>query len=340
MRVLVTGGGGFLGQAIIRRLVARGDVVRNLQRSDSGELIRLGVECIRGDIADSEAVRQAAVGCEIIYHVAAKAGVWGRYDEFYKANVVGTENILSACRTHGIGKLVYTSSPSVVFNGHDESGIDESVPYPTRYLSVIIPGRKRMQSGWFWRRTVQKFGDGRSAAPFDLGTRRQSSVSSACPESGRESYVESAMAVMLSTRPMSTMQPTRMYWPPPFLHQGSAVAGKAYFISNGEPVPLWGSDRPFTRRCGGVAPVTKSVSATTAYLAGSLLELIYTLAGCVGEPPMTRFVARQLSTSHWFRLEAARRDFGYVPAVTVDEGLKRLAQSIKTMNPENFTSKD
>jgi nucleoside-diphosphate-sugar epimerase len=112
------------------------------------------------------------------------------------------------------------------------------------------------------------------------------------------------------------------------LEPGSAVAGKAYFISNGEPVPLWGLiDRLLA--CADVPPISKSVSATTAYVAGSLLELVYTLTGRVDEPPMTRFVARQLSTSHWFSLEAARRDFGYVAGVTVDEGLKRLAESLK-----------
>src|SRR4029079_8335895 len=87
------------------------------------------------DIAYAGAVRQATAGCEFVYHVAAKAGVWGRYDDFHKANVVGTENILNACRQHDMSKLIYTSSPSVVFSGEDEDGVDESVPYPKRYLA-------------------------------------------------------------------------------------------------------------------------------------------------------------------------------------------------------------
>ena len=328
MRVLVTGGGGFLGQAIIRRLVARGDAVRNLQRSDSPELIRLGIDCIRGDIADLAAVRQAVAGCEIVYHVAAKAGVWGRYDDFHKANVTGTQNVLSACQTHEIGKLVYTSSPSVVFTGRDESGIDESVPYPTRYLAhyprtkaqaerlVLAANGQQLATVALRPHLIWGPGDNhlfpRLVQRGLQGKLRRVGDGENVVDT---TYIDNAADAHLLAADV--------------LAPGSAVAGKAYFISNGEPVPLWNLiDRLLA--CADVAPITKSVSATTAYLAGSFLELIYTLAGRIDEPPMTRFVARQLSTSHWFRLEAARRDFGYVPAVTVDEGLKRLAQSVKT----------
>ncbi|HUQ72403.1 MAG TPA: 3-beta hydroxysteroid dehydrogenase, partial [Planctomycetaceae bacterium] len=107
------------------------------------------------------------------------------------------------------------------------------------------------------------------------------------------------------------------------LNPQAACAGKAYFIANDQPQPLWNViDRMLA--CGDAPPVTRGVSATTAYLAGGLLELIYGTLGLSSEPPMTRFVARQLATSHWYDLSAAKRDLGYVPAVTVDEGLGRL----------------
>jgi len=132
-RALVTGGGGFLGWAIVQRLVARGDEVRTFSRGDYTELRALGVEVERGDVGDREAVIAACHGCDAVFHVAARAGVWGAYEEYHRANVVGTENVLAGCSAHGIGRLVYTSSPSVVFDGRDMEGVDERVPYPERY---------------------------------------------------------------------------------------------------------------------------------------------------------------------------------------------------------------
>src|SRR5262249_28069445 len=133
--ILVTGGSGFVGAALCRKLVERGHLVRSLQRSESRTLPALGVECHRGDVADFETVRSAANGGEVMFHVAAKAGAWGPAGEYHRANVVGTENVLKVCREFGIGKLIYTSSPSVVYHGGDENGIDESTPYPSTYLA-------------------------------------------------------------------------------------------------------------------------------------------------------------------------------------------------------------
>ena len=133
MKVLVTGGGGFLGKAIVKLLRERGDQVRSFSRSEHAALAELGVEHCRGELSDAEAVKQAARDCELVFHVAAKAGVWGPHAEFYQANVLGTRHVIAACRQHGIRRLVYTSSPSVVFDGSDMEDVDESVPYPEHY---------------------------------------------------------------------------------------------------------------------------------------------------------------------------------------------------------------
>ena len=135
MKALVTGGGGFLGGAIVRMLVARGDEVVTFQRGEYAWLGELGVEVCRGDLCDSDAMARAASGCDVVFHVAAKAGVWGKYDDYYRANVEGTQSVIDACRNGGVRCLVYTSSSSVVFDGNDEEGIDESVNYPAKYLS-------------------------------------------------------------------------------------------------------------------------------------------------------------------------------------------------------------
>src|SRR5262245_61521983 len=118
MRALVTGGGGFLGGAVVRQLVARGDAVRSLSRQRYPALDALGVAQFQGDVADADAVAAAAAGCDVVFHVAAKAGVWGPAAEYHRANVVGTINVVAACCAHGVGRLVFTSSPSVVGAGH------------------------------------------------------------------------------------------------------------------------------------------------------------------------------------------------------------------------------
>ncbi|NQT69096.1 MAG: NAD-dependent epimerase/dehydratase family protein, partial [Desulfobacteraceae bacterium] len=132
-KALVTGGGGFLGGAIVRLLHKRGDDVRSFSRSVYTELETLGVEQIQGDISDQHAVEQAVKGMDLVFHVAAKPGIWGDYSEYYQTNVTGTGNVISACLKHRVARLVYTSSPSVVFNGTDMEGVDESAPYPARF---------------------------------------------------------------------------------------------------------------------------------------------------------------------------------------------------------------
>ncbi len=133
MKALVTGGGGFLGGAVVRRLVDRGYSVRSLQRGLYPQLDALGVEQIRGDIADPKVVGRAVEGCTIVFHVAAKVDPWGTFEPFRRTNVVGTENVLAAMRRHGVPKLVFTSTPSVVHRGGDLAGVDESEPYPEHF---------------------------------------------------------------------------------------------------------------------------------------------------------------------------------------------------------------
>jgi len=132
-KVLVTGGGGFLGSAIVRRLVDRGDKVRSFSRGFYPELESMGVALIQGDIQDKVSVENAVDGMDVIFHVAAKPGVWGNYTDYFQTNVSGTQNVIDACRKYGVPILVYTSSPSVIFNGTHMEGVNESVPYPDKY---------------------------------------------------------------------------------------------------------------------------------------------------------------------------------------------------------------
>lgn len=327
MHVLVTGGGGFLGGAIVRRLVARGDRVRSLSRGDYPELTALGVACHRGDVANPAAVERAAEGCELIFHVAAKAGIWGPYAEYHRANVLGTENVLNACRRHGIRRLVYTSSPSVVHHGGDLNGVDESLPYPSRFESsyqrskaeaermVLAANGPELATVALRPHLIWGPGDNhlipRLIARAKAGQlrrigRRPNRVDSIYIDNAAEAHLQVAER----------------------LFPGSPVAGKAYFVAQGEPIPLW----DFINRIlaeAGLPPVTRTIPPSVAWTAGLILEAVYKLTGREDEPRMTRFLARQLSTAHWFDLTAARRDFGYEPSVSTEDGLRRLGEWLR-----------
>ncbi len=322
MKALVTGGGGFLGGAVARKLAARGDYVKSFSRDDYPELADHGINHIRGDIADPDAVSRAVEGCDVVFHVAAKAGVWGSYESYYTANVAGTRNVLSACEKHGIGTLIYTSSPSVVFDGRDEEGVDESEPYPEQYMAhypatkaiaekaVIEANRDNLATvalrpHLIWGpgdphlvpRIVARAKAGRLRA---LG-RRENKVDSVYVDNAADAHLLAADRI-------------------------DRAAGKIYFITNDEPLPVMDLINRIVG-AAGLPPVTKHVPVWVAYAAGAALEGAYSLLRLEDEPFMTRFVVRQLSTAHWFDITAAKRDLGYTPTVSIEEGIRRLADS-------------
>jgi nucleoside-diphosphate-sugar epimerase len=327
MNVLVTGGSGFLGSAIVRRLRQRGDRVRSFSRVRYAELDALGVTQHQGDLADSLAVSRAAAGCDIVFHVAAKTGVGGRYCEYHRTNVVGTTNVLTACRHHGITRLVYTSSPSAVFDGRDMAGVNESGPYPSHYEAAYpqtkaIAERMVLNANDAALATVSLrphliWGPGdnhlipRILARARAGRLRRIGTESKLIDSV---YIDNAADAHLLAADR--------------LAPGSPIAGKVYFITQGEPLPLWDLVNRILA-AAGLGPVTRSIPPGLAYGMGWLLELIYAIFRPQAEPPMTRFVARELTTAHWFDISAARLDLSYEPKVSLEEGLHRLETWLK-----------
>ena len=323
MRALVTGGGGFLGSAIVARLVARGWQVRSFSRSAHPQLAELGVEQQQGDVDDQRAVERAVAGCDAVFHVAAKAGIWGRRGDFFAVNVTGTANVIHACRSHRVAKLVFTSTPSVVHAGGDLEGVDESTPYPERFeawypqtkaaaeqMVLAANGRQlatvalRPHLVWgpedphFAPRLVARHRSGALRLVGD-GDKLVDSV-----------YIDNAADAHLLACDR--------------LAPGATCAGRAYFISQGQPLPM----RELINRilaAAGLPPVTRSVSPAVARTAGWLLESTYRLLRVSSEPRMTRFLASQLATAHWFDISAARSDLGYEPTVSIDEGMRLQA---------------
>ena len=332
MNILVTGGGGFLGGAVVRQLLARGDRVTSLTRTAYPWLDDLGVRQVHADLADADAVVRAAEGMDAVIHVAAKAGVWGDYSDYYSANVVGTESVIRACRESGVAKLVYTSTPSVIHGGGPQLGADESTPIPRRHEAayprtkaiaekqVLAANGDRLATVALRPHLVWGPGD-TNLIPRVVARARAGKLR----RIGRDpvfvdvTYVDNAADAHLLA--LDRLEP------------GAACAGKPYFVTNGEPVELW----QFLNRVlaiAGVPPVTRAVPVWRARLAAKLLERVYRAFRLRSEPPLTRFVVSQLATSHYFDIAAARRDLGYTPKVSIDEGLARLAASLAPQSDE------
>lgn len=324
MRALVTGAGGFLGLYLVEMLLARGDRVRTVSRQRYAELDRAGVEAVQGDLRDARLAADVCRDCDVVYHAAGVAGIWGPWRHYYGINTVATRNIVAGCREHGVPKLVYTSSPSVTFDGGDQRGVDESVPYPRRWL-CHYPHTKALAE----QHVLESNGSAglrtcalrphliwgprdRHLIPRLLARARQGQLRRVGDGTNLIDmvFVENAARAHLLAADA--------------LEAGSPVSGRAYFITQGEPVNCWDWIGEILA-LAGAPTVHKRISFAAAWRLGAVCELAYGLLGVAREPRMTRFLAAQLAKDHYFDIRRAREDFGYAPQVSSAEGLRRLA---------------
>ncbi len=324
MRSLVTGGGGFLGGAIVRRLLSGGDSVRTVQRGDYPELGALGVECIRGDIADPEIVDLAVAGCDRVFHVAAKVEMWGPREPFRLANVVGTENLLQSMRRHEVRKLVFTSSPSVVHGGENIEGATETLPYPDQF-EAAYPETKAEAERLVLAANSAEFStvalrphliwgpEDTNLVPTIVDRARTGQLRLVGDGSNLIDTVYIDNAVDAHVLAAERLGPD------------SACSGRAYFITNDDPRPIREIINGFVT-AAGLPPVEKTISVGMAVAAGRIFEAIHRIFPSPSGPRMTPFLARHLSTAHWYDISAAKRDLGYEATVGIDEGMVRLRQ--------------
>ncbi len=329
MRVLVTGGSGFLGLALCRALRARGDTVVSLQRHHATALDALGVTQVLGALDDAEAVRRALTGADAVLHNAAKASGWGAWDDFYRTNVTGTEVLLAEARAAGIRRFVYTSTPSVVHAGRRAvaGGNEIDTPYGTRF-SAHYPHTKMLAERAVLAADAPDFATValRPRLIWGPGDTQLLPRLAERARAGRLRFIGDGQNRMDCTYVDNVVQAHLQALDA--LAPGAACAGKAYFISNGEPKPV----REIVNgllAAAGAPPVTRSLPYPLAYGLGALCEALWAMLRLGSEPPMTRFLAEQLSTEHWYDVSAARRDFGYVPQVSFAEGLRRLQDSCR-----------
>jgi 2-alkyl-3-oxoalkanoate reductase len=329
MKAVVTGGAGFLGSHIVRRLLERGDEVVVVSRSVGATLASPASQAdaagganpaftgIAADVRNAAEISAAIKGADVVFHAAAKAGVWGSRDEYFSINLTGTRNVLAACQQHGVRKLVYTSTPSVVFEHGDLVGANEDLPYAKRFLSHYAASKAAAEeevlaaNGINALETVALrphliWGNGDPhLTPRVIDRARAGKLKRVGDGTNRVDIthvIDAAEAHLLAC------------------DKPEHAGGRAFFISS-ETVNLWGWINSLLEHAD-VPPITRSVSRATAYRAGALLEFIYGLFG-LGEPPMTRFVAENLATSHWFDITRARDLLGYSPQWTGERAFEQ-----------------
>ncbi|MBN2005506.1 MAG: NAD-dependent epimerase/dehydratase family protein [Anaerolineae bacterium] len=322
LKALVTGGGGFIGSFVVEQLLQRGDSVTVFARGDYPQLAASGARVIRGDVQDAAAITEACAGHDIVFHIAAKAGIWGTWESFYGPNVAGTENVIAACHAQGISRLVYTSSPSVVFDGHPQEGVDETVAYPQHYESLYARAKSIAE-----QRVLAANGQGGlltvSLRPHFVFGPRDTHITLGLIERAR---AKKMMQVGLDTVKKDLSYVEDVAWAhllaADALQPGSPLAGSAYFISQGEPVLFWQWVADLLQALG-LPGIQRKIPLGLAQTVGTGMEWVYRVLPLRGEPLLTRFLVNEMGQSQYYSIERARRDFGYVPRYTIAQALEK-----------------
>ncbi len=324
----MTGGTGFLGRRLVERLLAQGRAVTVFGRNRAPELEQRGVHFIQGSLENAEAVRDACRGMDTVFHVAARVGMWGAYNDFFRINVLGTRALLEGCRAEGVRRFIHTSTPSVVYNGQPLAGADESLPLttdcPSAYpLTKAIAEREVLAAHSPTLCTVALrphliwgVGDPH-LVPRVLARARAGRLHIVGKGDNRVDmvHVENAVDAHLAAEAALSATP-------------ETVGGRAYFITNDEPVVLWSWINDLLTALGEPR-VTRHISLGAARTIGFACELAWRSLSLRGDPPMTRFIADELAKDHWFSLAAARRDLGYVPRISMATGTQELVASLR-----------
>lgn len=315
MQILITGGTGFLGKHLARALLARGHAVRVLGRNLAAAQaeIALGATPLCADLRDRAAVVAACRRADAVYHAGALSEPWGQRAAFFAINVGGTANVLAGCQKHGIQRLIYVSSPSVLFDGRDQHLLTDIAPYPRRFASVysltkklgedLVNASQHLETVILRPKAI--FGLGDTAL---LPRLIRAAQAGRLPQigDGRNqvdlTYIDNVVAALVLA-----------------LDAPRAV-GKTYTITNDEHVLLWDMIRTVLR-ANGLSNELRRVPIRAALAAAAAMEARATLTGV--EPLLTRYTAAILGRTQTYDISAAKRDLGYAPSIRVAEGVRR-----------------
>ncbi len=326
MKVLVTGASSLIGIGVVRTLADRGDdVVCFQRRAVEGGVVADGgsIEQRLGDVRDLEALTSAASGCDAVIHLAARVGVVGSWEDYRSVNVDGTSNMVEAARDAGIDRVVHVSSPSVAHGGEALVGAGAEPPVTGRKRAHYAESKALAEMlaleaasderGVVAIRPHLVWGPGDTQLVGRIVERARSGRL-ALVGGGRAlvdtTYIDNAVGALVAA--LDAVEP------------GASCSGQAYVIANGEPRPIRDLIAGICA-AAGVEFAPRDVPLAVGTRVGSVVERVWPLLGRDDEPPLTRFLAEQLGTAHWFDPLPAARDLGWVPTVSIDDGLARLA---------------
>jgi nucleoside-diphosphate-sugar epimerase len=267
VKALVTGGGGFIGGAIVESLVGRGDTVCSFSRNHYPRLALLGVGQYQGDISDPVAIGKACQGQDVVFHVAGKPGIWGRYHDYYNTNVIGTQNVVAACQRYQIRALVYTSSPSVIYNGQDMEGVNESMPYPQKFHTHYHK-TKALAEQFVIRSASDDFGAIILRPHLVWGPKDVNFVPRIISRARRLIQVGNGKN-RVDTAYIDNVADAHILAADKLM-QDTKLSGKVYFISQDDPVCLWDMINAILK-AAGMKPVKRTIPYRLAWLIGGVL---------------------------------------------------------------------
>ncbi|MEN0061785.1 MAG: NAD-dependent epimerase/dehydratase family protein [Myxococcota bacterium] len=332
MRILVTGGGGFLGKAITRQLLDKGYAVRVLGRNRYPEVEEMGAEGVVCDLSVGRRLDEALVGVDAVIHTAARAGMWGAYEDYYQANVVATERLLEAIQRAAVPRLVYTSSPSVTFQGRDEENVSENdARYPDTFpfyypetkalAEAIVLAANGPALATTSIRPHLIYGPGDPHLLPRLVARHQAGRLRVIGDGKNKvalTYIDNAAQAHVQA--LEQLAPD------------SPNAGKPYFVTDEDPVLVWDWLNEVFQEAG-LGRIEGQVSRWIALPLASAVEGFWWALALKSEPPITKFTVQQISSSHWYDLSNAKRDFGYAPSISGEEGKLRTIAWLKEAHP-------
>jgi nucleoside-diphosphate-sugar epimerase len=326
-RALVTGASGFLGSYLVDLLLQHGYSVRGLVRRPDAELSERGVEIVQGDVRDPSAVAAACAGMDVAFHTAGISGIWGPWSSFHGVNTVGTRNVVEGCRRHGVSRLVYTSSPSVTFSGEHQINVDESAPFAKKWLCHYPHSKALAEQCVLEANDAPRLMTCALRPHLIWGPRDRHLI----PRILARARAKQLRRVGEGTNQVDQIYVENAAWAhlqaAEALRPDSPVCGRAYFLSQDEPVNCWQWINEILA-LAGLPPVRRSISFPLAWRIGRGLEVYHELFNLSSEPRMTRFLAAQLAKSHYFDISRAKRDFGYQVRVSTSEGMERLGRSL------------
>jgi len=332
-KYVVTGGGGFVGKALCRRLKGEGHEVISISRSDYPELRKLGVILVQLDLSlVGENLKEVFEGVDAVFHTAAKVDMWGDYESFYRNNVLATRNIIAACQAKEVSKLIYTSSPSVIADGSDLEGVNEQYPYPKKH-KAYYPETKAIAE----REVLQANSPGKlstlSLRPHLIWGPGDTNLIPTILKRARAgklirvgkglNIVDVCFIEDCVSAHMSAMKA---------LDENPSAAGKAYFISQGEPVNMWSWINEILQK-NNLPPVQKSIPAGVATCIAQVLETIARVLPGNKEPLLTKFLVSEMATSHYFDISSAKKELAWHPTHTIPQAMQKTFPNQDTHNP-------